>query len=331
MASIIKRGDYWRAQIRRKGYEPQSQTFDTKVEAAAWARSIEGKMDRGVFISRKEVEATTLREAIERYIREVSPLKKGARQEIDRFKIILCDPVCGMILAAIHGKDIAGFRDRRLATVSPSTVNRDLNLLSHVFTVVLKDWSMPLPANPVQLIRRPKVLSSAARHRRLEGNEEMRLIESCREYGGQWLEAVVALAIETAMRRGELFNLRWEHVHLKHKQLHIPESKNGTSRDVPLSSRAIHILESLPRSLDGQVFQFKSPEQISVQFHRACQKANEPIEDLRFHDLRHEATSRIAEKVPDVHTLAKITGHKTLQMLARYYHPRAEDLAKMLG
>jgi len=337
MASINKRGDFWRAQIRRKGYEPISQTFDTKQEAAAWARSIEGKMDRGVFVSRKEVEATTLREAIERYQREVTPLKKGAAQEVAHFKIILRDPLCDMILAEIQGKHIAGFRDRRLVDVSPSTVTRELNILGHVFTVVIKDWSMPLPANPVQLIRRPKVPANAARNRRLQKGEEERLLAASRDYGGQWLQAVVELALETAMRRGELFNLRWPEVDLKHRFVHLPQTKNESSRDVPLSSRAVRILNNLPRSLDGRVFKFKSPEQISVKFHRACQKAknsqgeSEPIEDLRFHDLRHEATSRIAEKVPDVHTLAKITGHKTLQMLSRYYHPRPEDLAKMLG
>jgi len=329
MASIIKRGNYWRVMIRRKGYEPQYSTFDTKQEALTWSREIESKMDRGVFVDRREAETTLLREAIERYKQEVTPSKKGAKQEVDRFKIILLDPVCNLSMAAIQGKHIAGYRDRRLAGVSPSTVVRDLNLLGHVFTVAMKDWGMPLSANPVQMARHPRIPADAARTRRLEGDEEERLLAACMEYKGQWLQAIVALAVETAMRRGELFGVQWKDVHIKHKQLHIDKTKNGEARDVPLSTRAIRILDGLPRSLDGRVFKFSTPDQITTQFHRACLTAG--IENLRFHDLRHEATSRIAERVQDVHTLARITGHKTLQMLIRYYHPRTEDLAAMLG
>jgi len=340
MASIVKRGNFWRTQIRRKGYEPQSQTFDTKQEAQAWARSIEGKMDRGVFISRKEVEQTTLREAIERYKLEVTPSKKGAKQEIDRFKIILRDPLCDMVLAGIHGKDIGGFRDRRLKVVSPSTVQRDLNTISHVFTIIMKDWSMPLVANPVQLIRRPKVPASSARTRRLVGDEEARLLAACRRYKGQWLEAIAAFAIETAMRRGELFKMAWENTNLKNRTAHIDpdNSKTSKARDVPLTTHAVHILKSLPRSLSGSVFQFKSAEQISTQFSRACkitknsQGEFEPIEDLRFHDLRHEATSRLFEKGLSTEQVMRITGHLTYTMLARYTHLRMdEDMMMKLG
>lgn len=144
---------------------------------------------------------------------------------------------------------------------------------------------------------------------------------------GKHLKSVVLLALETAMRRGELLALRWEYVDLKRRVLHLPETKNGTSRDVPLSTKAVAVLEGLPRHITGRVFD-TSETAITEGFQRAAKRACIP--DFRFHDLRHEATSRLAEKL-QMHELGKVTGHKSPRMLMRYYHPRAEDLAKKLG
>ncbi|MHB0984927.1 MAG: site-specific integrase [Sulfuricella sp.] len=144
---------------------------------------------------------------------------------------------------------------------------------------------------------------------------------------GKHLKSVSLLALETAMRRGEILALRWEHADLKRRVLHLPETKNGSSRDVPLSTKAVAVLESLPRNITGRVFD-TSETAITEGFQRAAKRAGLP--DFRFHDLRHEATSRLAEKL-QMHELGKVTGHKSPRMLMRYYHPRAEDLAKKLG
>jgi integrase len=129
------------------------------------------------------------------------------------------------------------------------------------------------------------------------------------------------------MRRGELLELRWEHVDLKRRVAHLPETKNGSTRDVPLSSAAVAVLTALPSGISGRVFS-TSETAITEGFQRAAKRAGLP--DFRFHDLRHEATSRLAEKL-QMHELGKVTGHKSPRMLVRYYHPRAEDLAKKLG
>lgn len=144
---------------------------------------------------------------------------------------------------------------------------------------------------------------------------------------GKHLKSVSLLALETAMRRGEILALRWEHADLKRRVLHLPETKNGSSRNVPLSTKAVAVLESLPRNITGRVFD-TSETAITEGFQRAAKRAGLP--DFRFHDLRHEATSRLAEKL-HMHELGKVTGHKSPRMLMRYYHPRAEDLAKKLG
>jgi integrase len=143
-----------------------------------------------------------------------------------------------------------------------------------------------------------------------------------------WVKPVVELAIETAARRGELLSLRWENIDLKRRTAHLPETKNGDSRTVPLSSRAVAILEALPRSIEGKVFPL-TVNALKLAFVRACLTAG--LENFHFHDLRHEGTSRLAGKLSNVLELSAVTGHKELKMLKRYYHPRAEDLALKLG
>jgi len=329
MASFMKRGDYqWQARVRAKGYPTQTRTFETKKEAMAWAAVIESEMARGMFVDRTEAESTTFGELLDRYAREISPTKRGSKKELQKINQMRGWPLAGRIVAGIHGKDIAKLRDERLKDVSAASVNREFNLLGHVFTVAIREWGFNLPANPIQMVSRPKVKASSFRNRRLEGDEENRLLAACADDSNPYLKPMVQVAIETAMRRGELLSLTWDRVALNDCVASLPITKNGTPRDVPLSKKAVAVLSGLPRSIDGRVFPFTSDNAVSMTFRRACRRAG--IEDLRFHDLRHEATSRIAERVTDVHTLAKITGHKSLQMLQRYYHPRAKDLARML-
>ncbi len=131
------------------------------------------------------------------------------------------------------------------------------------------------------------------------------------------------------MRQGEIVSLDWKHIDLKKRIAYLPETKNGEPRGVPLSTSAIATFRSLPGSTTGKVFPGVTTEAIKRAFMRACQRAE--IEDFHFHDLRHEATSRLFEKSLNPLEVASITGHKTLQMLRRYTHLRAEDLAKKLG
>jgi len=208
---------------------------------------------------------------------------------------------------------------------SPSTVVKYLAVISHLFNVARKEWGMESLANPVELIRKPVVRNN--RKRRLEDGEEDRLLEACRNKGNPWLEPLVILAIETAMRKGELLSLEWKDIDMNDRVALLLKTKNGSAREVPLSSRAISVLRALPRSLSGTIFQ-TSDYATRKAFISACKKAG--IVGLTFHDLRHEATCRLAP-IYQAQDLAKITGHKDLKMVLRYYHPRGKDLAKMLG
>ncbi|MEN8179058.1 MAG: site-specific integrase [Pseudomonadota bacterium] len=333
MATFRKRGPYqWQAQVRKKDYPLQTKTFETKAAAESWARAIEYEMDQGLFVSRAEAESTTLRELLERYKEEITPLKKGAASESARIRAFLKNSLAQRIVAGIRGVDIARYRDARLKKVSPATVKRELVIISHLFEVARKEWGIHV-ANPVRDIKLPP--HSKARERRLqvghdsEKIEESRLLEACEKAKNPFLLPVVHLALETAMRQGELVSLRWEHIDLNRRTAHLPDTKNGESRDVPLSSTAIRVLRSLPRSIHGQVFPGLTTEATKRAYIRAVRRAG--IEDLHFHDLRHEATTRFFELGLNIMEVAAITGHKDLRMLRRYTHLKAEDLARKLG
>lgn len=333
MATLRKRGPFqWQAQIRKRGHPPQTKTFETRAAALSWARAIEVEMDKGMFVSRAEAESTTLKELIQRYLEEVTPLKKGAAPETIRLQAFMRHPLAQRFVAGIRGVDIAHYRDERLREVSPATVKRTLVTLGHLFEVARKEWGIYV-YNPVRDVKLPP--NGKARDRRLqtgqngkEGEEE-RLLKACRKARNPFLLPVVRLALETAMRQGELISLRWEHIDLTRRIAHLPDTKNGESRTVPLSTVAVEVLRELPRSLNGQVFPGLTTEAIKRAYLRAIRSAR--IVNLRFHDLRHEATTRLFEKGLNIMEVASITGHKDLRMLRRYTHLKAEDLARKLG
>lgn len=328
----------YEVQIRRDDWPKITRTFTKAADARAWASVIESEIERGVFIDRTEAEKNTLGDLLKRYLTEVSSQKKGRDSERYRLISLQRDPIAKIKVAGLSGKLMAEWRDRRLKDVSGSTTNRDLNLISHVINVARKEWGIHVE-NPIAMIRRPP--ENRARNRRLAAGEEEKLLaeleESIRsergtfEEGGSrnpWMRPLVILALETAMRRGELLSLRWADVFLSDRFVRLHDTKNGESRDVPLSTRAYEVLAGLPRHISGRVFPITA-DAVKKVFIRAVQRAD--LGNLHFHDLRHEATSRIAEKLDNVLELSAVTGHKTLTMLKRYYHPRAKDLAKKLG
>lgn len=262
MAAINKRGPYqWRAQIRRHAFPALSKTFTIKAEAEAWAKMNESEMARGVWVSRGEAEATTLYEALERYEEEVTPGKKSAAGERSFLRIWRATTMAKRPLAAIRSADVAKLRDMWLKEYQPSTVLRRMAVLSHVFTIARKEWGMESLSNPVELVRKPQLDNARTRRividkptvdrdqsvdelsqrNAMEGELERIVAAS----GSVLLPAIITLAVETAMRRGEIGGLRWEHIDLGRRVAHLPSTKNGSSRDVPLSSRAVGVLAQL--------------------------------------------------------------------------------------
>ena len=324
MASIVQRGSgRWQAKVRRQGQPPLSHTFKTKASAEAWARKLESEQEAGVWRDSSEAEGATLTECLDRYAREHVPRKRDPARERSHVDALRALPFTSRAIARVRSADVAAARDAWTAVGhAPATIVRRMAVLSRVFNVARREWGMESISNPVELVAKPAVRN--ARERRVSDGD-IEAISSAT--GSAELVAFIRLAVETAMRRGELCALQWEHIDLKARTAHLPHTKNGHARTVPLSTRAVDVLRALPRRLDGRVFGLQ-PDSVTQAFERACRRAG--IESVCIHDLRHEATSRLAEKL-QAHELAKVTGHRDMRMVLRYYHPRAEDLAKKLG
>lgn len=317
----------WEARVRVTGYPVKTSTHLTRREAEDWAAGVERSMRRRTYRDDAAAHKMTLREALDRYEQEVTPHKKGAAKERYVIEAWRRDELANRSLASITSSDVAAWRNERVAEgKAPSTVANPMNLLSAIYVHAASEWHMPSLNNPVSGVKRPKV--RPGRKRRLEGDEEARLLEACRASLHPWLAPFVIIAIETGMRQGEIRLLAWSRI--KGRTAHLPDTKNGEPRDVPLSKRALSALEEMRqlRWNDDDVFPLTS-DRISLSFRDACRAAE--IDGLTFHDLRHEATTRLAKKLPNVADLSRVTGHKTLQMLMRYYHPDAEELAEKLG
>lgn len=347
MSTIVKRGPYqWQAKIRRKGHPAQSKTFPSKAEAQAWTRELESEMDRNVFHSRAEAERTTLKEALERYGREVTPGKKGADKELNRIKLWKERPIAARYLASIKGTDLAKHRDeRRAEDRAENTIRLELALLSQVFETARKEWGMESLVNPIRNIRVPG--GSKQRDRRLHGQEEHYLLKALVESDYPVTRDVAEFAIETAMRQSEILGLTPKAVNTTRQIATLADTKNGTTRLVPLSGRAQAILAAQnQRNAEARIFAIRD-DRLRRVFAQACRTGRkqymqdcaaqniEPdkdfLVDLHFHDLRHEATTRLFERGLGLMEVAAITGHKTLSMLKRYTHLRPEDLAKKLA
>ena len=321
MASISKKNGKFHVRVRRKVYPTKCRSFTYKSDARSWAVKIERELDSGLLCDY----STTIYQLLERYLNEITIRKRSVNQETYRVRAIQRDKLSHFRISEIKSANITEFRDDRLSAVSGSTVIKDINLLSHVFKVAQQDWGYDGLNNPVAKIRKPK--PNRPRDRRLIDGEFERLIGSARASEEVLLHFLIEFAIETGMRRGELLSTLWSDVHIEESYIHLPMTKNGSSRDVPLSSRAKSILSDLPRGLSEAVFPIHF-EALKGLWKRACKRAG--IEDLHFHDLRHEATTRFFEKGLNVMEVATITGHKDLRMLQRYTHLNASDLAAKL-
>jgi integrase len=331
MAIIRKLRGRWQAQVRRRWPQPRAKSFDSKAEAERWARQLETELDRtGALPDLRLAESTTLGAVLKRYINEASPTKRGGQVEIVRLRALAKQPIAHRTMATLSARDLASYRDERLTTVATSTVLKELNIMSHAIDTANREWGIHTPANPCKLVRRPS--PPKGRSRRLQGAEEQRLLAGTAGGRNPHLHDLIIIAIETGMRRGELLGLDWRHVDMGAGVATLPLTRNGESREVPLSSRARNLLqtcwEAQGRPSAGRVLPTTQSALVQAWGH-LCRRVG--IANLRFHDLRHEAVSRLFEKGLNVVEVGTISGHKELRVLQRYTHLRASDLVARLG
>lgn len=340
MASITQyRGKAWRVLIAKRGYERISKTFATKAEATRWATAIEASMDTGRHRDlSKEGRNVTVRELFERYINAPPDKIKNTTQAIFKLRFYLRDcPFMDRYLDQISPDDIKDYRDARLKVVTKATVTRDLNALSGVFTHAIKEWNAPLVTNPVRMVAKP-AHADKRRDRRWEQVEIDAVLkaanfdESSRPVAyKEFVGWILLLGIETGMRRAEFHLPCAKDFREKERYIFLSDTKNGDQRKVPLSSKALSLFKTLTTGLkpNERIFPM-SQYTLSGYVKVALQNAGLADADLRFHDARHEAATRLSTKLSNVLELSAVTGHRSLQSLKRYYNPKPADLAAKL-
>jgi len=336
MATIRQLRGRWQAMVRKTGTIPRCRSFDRRSDAVAWATQLEAEADRAVMVGDARLaHRVTLGDVLLRYRDQCSPNKRGVQSERARLSAMARDPLAQCTLAKLSSSAVASYRDTRLQKVAPATVVRELSLIQTAIETATREWGIPLPANPVALVRRPVVRNE--RKRRLHSDEEARLLAAAKDPRSDWITPVIVIAIETGMRRSELLALTWADVDLSARVAHVRHSKNGESREVPLSRRSVQILQELRRnrvkcdhfeSADGDfVFPFTATA-VRLTFERLRARADVP--DLRFHDLRREGITRFIERGLNLIEASTISGHRDLRMLKRYVVPsRRALLAKL--
>ncbi|KGQ34116.1 tyrosine-type recombinase/integrase [Gallibacterium anatis] len=329
MGSIRKNGAKWRAEIFKLGVR-KSKSFKTKAEANVWIVDEERKLENYKNGIPEDMLFSAL---IEKYQEEVTVKKRGARSELLRLNRFLKHPITDLYIKDLTRRDFEDWRDQRLKEVSPPSVLRELNTI-HAILKYAVNHNL-IAKNPATGMEKPK--DSKERTQRYSESDINKILEVAgydenTAPDTQYKRVAIAMlfAIETAMRAGEIASLKWSNINLDNRIAHLPMTKNGHSRDVPLSSKAVQLINQLEKvkSDKSDLVFLITPETLSTLFRRLKNRAG--LSYLHFHDTRREALSRLAKKV-DVMTLAKISGHRDIKILLNtYYAPNMTDVASLL-
>ena len=328
MATITKRltadgKPYYTAQVRLKGYPPQTATFKHKTKADNWVQDTESAIREGRHFKTVEAKKHTFADLVDRYIKAVLPNYNAKEQAERKSKLLWWKDKIGVyLLADITPPLIVECRDALGEIRSPATVVRYMAALSHAFTVAVNEWEW-VQENPAKKVSRPT--EPKGRVRWLDDAERTRLLSACKESSSPWLYPCVILALSSGMRLNELMGLKWQDVNLKDGFLILHETKNGETRRVPLAGLCLELLKEhakvrrldtnllFPSSKDAQ-----KPIDLRSAFNYALERAE--ITNFHWHDLRHTTASYLAMNGATMAEIAEILGHKTLAMVKRYTH-----------
>jgi integrase len=323
MATIRLRGGSWQVQIRRSGHTPISRSFASRNDAEEWACRIESETNEDRANSLHVNDGPTVGQLLDRYERDITPTKRSCDRERDKIRIIKRHAVSTISAVKLNSEAVVRYRDERLQIVKPATVRRELAILRHCIEIAMREWSLPITINPAHRIRLPRV--DNARDRRLNEAEYRRLMTALNSSRRWYMKPIVIIALETGMRRGEILSLEARNVNLVDGIAYLPLTKNGRSRRVPLTQKAIETLE--PLVTRSRLFPISAP---SVRQGWLDITRRATLMDFRLHDCRHEAISRFFEMGLSVPEVALISGHRSLAMLHRYTHLRPENVARKL-
>ncbi len=327
MATIRKRDSKWQVQVRRQGFKPVSRSFIQQRDAERWATLKERELDllESQGLQGATVCNLTLAELLARYRSEVIPSKRGGDREAYIVQAFERLPLAKRLAGKLAPSDFRAHRDKRLSLVGPATVVRELGIVQHAYEVARTDWGFTGLSNPLKDVPKPKL--PGGRTRRLVGDELAKLTAQTANSRNHLLKPLMVFALETAMRQGEIITARWEHLQVVERVLVLPMTKNGKPRTVPLTKTAMQVLSDLGPQTEGPIFPTTS-EAVKTAWARLTKRAKVP--DFHFHDLRHEAISRLFERGFDLPEVMMMSGHTDHRMLLRYTHLHARKLVEKL-
>jgi integrase len=316
MASIRRRKSGYQVQIRRS-HQTLCKTFPNRQDAIRWARHQESQIDLG---AAARTNSPALIEVIERYGRDIAPRQRREENCVGILAKLMRERWVAEPVHLLQAARLSAYRDKRMAICAGETVRRELGLLQTILRYARREWAIPINDALLQVA---KPAADPHRTRRLTPKEATAIASA---FEPRFYE-LVQVALETALRRGELLRVEVSHIDRARALLSVPETKNGHPRIIPLTLTALEILDRWAPQRGGRVFQF-SPRAVQMRWYRAMRRLE--IEDLHFHDLRHEAISRFFEAGLTIPEVALISGHRDPRMLFRYTHLRAEDVGQKL-
>jgi len=317
----------WRAIVHNSKFGVYtSKIFRTKGQAERWARDTEDAIVEGRYNDNPDANML-FKDIVKMYIKEVSETHKGGKDEAYRLNAMANRSIGKKVFSMVKPCDVRAYSKERQKQVKNDSVIRELNLISAIYNYARREWDMVID-NPADSTYVARPSAGKGRQRRLRDGEYDLLVDGLSSARNKKVLPFVLFAIETACRRSELLRLQWKDIDMKRSIFDIGDSKTGKSRSIPLSSRALAILDNLEKSSSGFVFDLTA-DQIKGVWKRACKRAG--LKDLRLHDMRHEATSRFFDAGFDSIVVAGVTGHSDPRMLLRYTQAAAAKLAKKLG
>ena len=318
----------FRVKIRLRGHPTEHASFSRMTDAKLWAQSTEAAIREGRHFKTPEGKRQTVADMVDLYLEEVAPQRPRNLVNTRRHLLWWKSKIGQMLVSDVTPAVVSRLRNELVSKPGPkgkqragATVVRYLASLSHAFTIAMKDWCW-VTDNPVLKISKPR--QSRGRERYLSDDERQRLLAACDESTSRFLKAVVVLAMSTGMRRGEIMAMTWTRVDLNRKMIYLTETKNDTSRAIPLAALALEMLVELSkvRRIDTDLVFYgtdpSKPVDLKKPWETAVRKAG--LLDFRFHDLRHTAASYLAMNGATTLEIAALLGHKTLTMVKRYSH-----------
>ena len=317
-----KRGKHWYATAYDHGRRVYIKAGPSKKVAEQIERDLKTKIVKGEYLGIYDEKRVLLRDFIPRYLAYSQANKRPESASRDERSLkALAESFGDRYLSEITAEMIEAHKERRLESVKPATVNKELATLKHLYTLAMKwKYVSQNPVREVKLLKEPP-----GRLRYLLPEQYFRLLHACALHSPT-LKAIVVSARNTGMRQGEILGLTWADVNLRERTVTLKHTKNNELRVVPINDTLLAEFRALPRPLapQAQIFDGWTRQALTMAFRRATRRAG--IADFRFHDLRHDFASQLVMRGANLRTVQILLGHKDLRMTTRYAHLSQEHL-----